>query len=119
LSRTLLIQADAAAIPLKNASVDIVFSRGSIFFWTEIERCFAEIRRIMKPGALAFIGGGYGLSTPEAVVEPILKRKKSGAGKKSIPRLDLDKLILIARKSFENATIQQAPRRGFWLKCNN
>lgn len=117
IDHSIYIQADAAALPLAGNSVDIVFSRGSIFFWDNIGKCFAEISRILKIGGMALIGGGYGISTPQELLLPVLNRPKSGSSRKPIPRLDLDELVSIAKKNFANVQIVQAPKRGFWLKC--
>jgi SAM-dependent methyltransferase len=115
--RTLLLQATAESLPLSSFSVDIVFSRGSIFFWPSIKQCFAEIHRILKNQGVALIGGGYGLSIPDNILFPVIDHAKKSGNKKSIPRLDLDHLKETAQSFFPEAEILQAPKRGFWLKC--
>jgi hypothetical protein len=35
-----------------------------------------EIYRVLKPGGIAFIGGGFGKFTPEAVIKDIGKRSR-------------------------------------------
>jgi ubiquinone/menaquinone biosynthesis C-methylase UbiE len=61
--RARAILSDITAIPLDNESVDLVISRGSVFFWPDLAQAFKEIFRVLKPGGYAFIGGGLG--TPE------------------------------------------------------
>ena len=56
--RTLL--ADVHEIPLDDRSLNLVISRGSVFFWEDQIRAFQEIYRILAPGGLTFIGGGFG-----------------------------------------------------------
>jgi SAM-dependent methyltransferase len=116
--KTSLLQATAEAIPLTSSSVDLVFSRGSVFFWSNLKTCFSEIHRILKSDGLALIGGGYGLTIPEEILSPIIDHAKKSGNKKSIPRLDLDHLKETAQLFFPEAEILQAPRRGFWLKCD-
>lgn len=43
-------QADATALPLPDASVDVVISNGVLNLVPEKERAFAEIRRVLRPG---------------------------------------------------------------------
>ncbi|WP_165394880.1 class I SAM-dependent methyltransferase [Methanofollis fontis] len=54
------LSGDAAAIPLSDASTDLVFSKGSAFFWPDPAGAFREIRRVLGPGGQAWIGGGFG-----------------------------------------------------------
>ncbi len=58
-----LMEADVHAIPFEDESVQLVVSRGSVFFWQDQPKAFQEIYRVLSPGGMAFIGGGFG--TPE------------------------------------------------------
>ncbi len=51
---------DVHDIPRENGSIDLVISRGSLFFWEDKARAFAEIYRVLAPGGGAYIGGGMG-----------------------------------------------------------
>jgi ubiquinone/menaquinone biosynthesis C-methylase UbiE len=51
---------DVQKIPFGNESMDIVVSRGSFFFWKNLTRGFAECQRVLRPGSMAYIGGGFG-----------------------------------------------------------
>ncbi|CQR72433.1 Demethylmenaquinone methyltransferase [Sporomusa ovata DSM 2662] len=66
-ARTLL--GDVHAIPYSDQSIELVISRGSIFFWEDRSRAFREIYRVLTPGGMAFVGGGFG--TPELKMEII------------------------------------------------
>lgn len=54
------VTADVCNMPFEDDSIDLVISRGSIFFWEDMVAAFREIKRILKPGAIAYIGGGMG-----------------------------------------------------------
>lgn len=52
--------ADVHKIPLPDQSVNLVISRGSIYFWEDQAEALKEIYRILIPGGVAYIGGGFG-----------------------------------------------------------
>ncbi len=56
--KTLL--ADVSSLPLADCSVQLVASRGSLFFWDEPIRVFNEVYRVLAPGGAAVIGGSFG-----------------------------------------------------------
>jgi len=51
---------DVKAIPFERESLNLVVSRGSFFFWENLTWGFAECMRVLKPGGMAYIGGGFG-----------------------------------------------------------
>jgi ubiquinone/menaquinone biosynthesis C-methylase UbiE len=51
---------DVHEIPLADETVDLAMSRGSVFFWEDHCKAFQEIYRVLKPGGVAIIGGGFG-----------------------------------------------------------
>lgn len=55
LSRTPVIGASAASIPLRDHSVDIAHARFAYFFGHGCEPGLAELERILRPGGTAFI----------------------------------------------------------------
>ncbi len=58
--RVRTIQGDVHRIPRDDGSVDLVISRGSLFFWEDKSGAFAEIYRVLAPGGQAYVGGGMG-----------------------------------------------------------
>jgi ubiquinone/menaquinone biosynthesis C-methylase UbiE len=78
------LQGDIHKIPLPDDSVDLVFSRGSLPFWKDKVRAFGEIKRVLKPGGVAFIGGGLGSLMPveeRQRIKETMEREKIGAPK--------------------------------------
>lgn len=49
------VQGDARFIPLKNSSVDFVYSSGVLHHSSDIEKSIAEIFRVLKPGGEAYV----------------------------------------------------------------
>ena len=59
---------DVNAIPFGAASMNLVVSRGSFFFWPSLSRGFSECLRVLKPGGVAYIGDGFGNARLESEV---------------------------------------------------
>ena len=57
--RTRCLHGDVHALPLASGSIDLCVSRGSLWFWKETELAFAEIVRVLRPGAQAYLGSGF------------------------------------------------------------
>jgi ubiquinone/menaquinone biosynthesis C-methylase UbiE len=58
--RVIRVTADVHHLPLKERSIDLVISRGSVFFWRDLKAAFQEILRVLKPEGVTYIGGGFG-----------------------------------------------------------
>jgi SAM-dependent methyltransferase len=54
-ARVRFVLADAVAVPLPGASVDVVVSTLSLHHWADPAAVFAEIGRVLRPGGLALI----------------------------------------------------------------
>lgn len=113
LGNAIALVADVEKMPFVRDSFDIVFSRGSVFFWQNTEQAFKGIYKILKSGGTAVIGGGYGLSTPQSIIDEL--RKDRPEKNKKIPRLNLDDLLAMALKTGGQCEVSQVPDRGFWL----
>jgi ubiquinone/menaquinone biosynthesis C-methylase UbiE len=57
--RFLWREGDVHAMPLPDDFAHFVVSRGSIPFWEDHAAAFREIRRVLQPGGLAVVGGGF------------------------------------------------------------
>ncbi len=88
--RASTLLAEVQAIPLADSYADLVVSRGSVPFWDELPTAFREIRRVLKPGGRAYIGGGLG--PPElrdALREQVRRQHPEWHGRDcTIPRRD-------------------------------
>lgn len=62
--RIVAVVGKAEEMPLPSESVDLVFSRGSIFFWDDPAKGVREVYRVLRPGGEAMIGGGKGSKNP-------------------------------------------------------
>ena len=55
-NRIKIILGDVYRIPLPDQCIDLVVSRGSLFFWEDQQRAFQEIYRVLAPGGIAYVG---------------------------------------------------------------
>lgn len=58
--RAYVLAGDVQALPLADACADLIVSRGSVMFWEDLPRAFAEVDRVLAPGGRAYLGGGLG-----------------------------------------------------------
>lgn len=81
LPRFSLVTGDAQDMPFKDNLADLIISRGSFLFWDNQVAGFREIYRVLKPGGVAFVGGGVGRFLPDEEAKRIgqeLKRLRYG-----------------------------------------
>ncbi len=113
--RLQLINANVENIPLKEKSIDLIISRGSVFFWKNLDKAFREIYRVLKKDGFLLIGGGYGISTPDNIVEEIINNFKKNISKNDKPKLDIDKTIKIMESIGGKTEVIAKPKHGFWI----
>lgn len=56
--RVRALEGDAQNLPLRDNFADLVVSRNSLFDWPDQMAGFREAYRILKPGGVAYLGGG-------------------------------------------------------------
>ena len=79
--RVAAVVAKAEEMPIPDKSVELVVSRGSIFFWKDKVAGLREINRILRPGGKAMLGGGLGSSYPRWAREEFWRRRLEGVHK--------------------------------------
>jgi SAM-dependent methyltransferase len=64
--QVIALEADATNLLLRDNFADLVVSRNSLFQWPDKMAGFREAYRILKPGGVAYMGGGFSrLLSPE------------------------------------------------------
>ena len=74
--RVSAVFADAGALPFRNNYADIIVSRASFPFWQDKKLAFSEIYRVLKPGAVAYIGRGFSENLPVATAKKIRGKQR-------------------------------------------
>jgi len=112
------VSGDVQKIPFGNESMDLVVSRGSFFFWENLTRGFAECRRVLRPGGMAYIGGGFGnarlrdeIAVQMRERDPAWEEKRRGWYANCSPHLV--RSALAASGIFEYDLIQDDS--GYWV----
>ena len=72
----------AESIPLPDASVDVVVSRGSFYFWRDRAQGLQEVWRILRLGGRAMIGGGLGSGYPQWARQEFIRRRRASVAAK-------------------------------------
>lgn len=72
----------AEALPLSDCCVDLVVSRGSIYFWDSQSKGLAETYRVLREGGQAIIGGGLGSDYPQWARQEFIRRRHAGERRK-------------------------------------
>jgi ubiquinone/menaquinone biosynthesis C-methylase UbiE len=73
-TRMRILYGDVHKIPVNDGLINLAISRGSVFFWEDKAKAFAEVYRVLAPGGRAYIGGGLG--TPEIRKQIMAKMKQ-------------------------------------------
>nr|WP_319373484.1 class I SAM-dependent methyltransferase [uncultured Methanobacterium sp.] len=116
---------DVHQMPFPDEFADLVFSRGSMFFWKDLTTAFREIYRVLKPGGAGYVGGGFGSATVRKKVKNQFKGKGSEYYK-SPPKIHLDSLEIAVFEAGITNYILINDDSGLWVlfkkkldKCNN
>ena len=74
--RVRIIESDSSLIGIWNESIDLAIFRGALFFPSLFQVDFEAVYRALRPGGIAFIGGGFGKYTPTEVINQIGRRSE-------------------------------------------
>jgi ubiquinone/menaquinone biosynthesis C-methylase UbiE len=81
-ARVVAVVGSAEAIPVPDDSVDVVISRGSIYFWQDRAQGLREVWRVLRPGGRAMIGGGLGSGYPQWARQEFIRRRRESVAPK-------------------------------------
>ncbi|HOI72136.1 MAG TPA: class I SAM-dependent methyltransferase [Methanobacterium sp.] len=85
------ILGDVHQIPFQDHFANLIFSRGSMFFWNDLTTAFKEINRVLMPGGFGFIGGGFGSAAVKKKVKKQIKHQSNRPYENS-PKIQVDDL---------------------------
>jgi len=74
--RVWLVAARAEQLPLLDHCLDLVVSRGSVFFWDDPPAGIREVHRVLRAGGHAMIGGGLGSAYPQWARQAFMRERR-------------------------------------------
>jgi probable selenium-dependent hydroxylase accessory protein YqeC len=114
-NRVEIVDASLDNLPFGDAAFDLVILRGAFFFIMDRPRILSEIYRVLAPGGLAFLGGGYGAGIPQGVIDGIAWESRILNDRLGRRRVTLDELKrLITSQGLDNS-IRIIEDGGVWL----
>lgn len=126
LKKKMLSKAAAKRIKLVNTpldnltfddnSFDLVILRGAFFFIMERPKILAEIFRVLNPGGLAFVGGGYGKDIPQSLIEEVSPESRilnDRLGQHRVKISELQQLLSSQRLDGRSHIVEEG---GVWLE---
>jgi ubiquinone/menaquinone biosynthesis C-methylase UbiE len=112
------VSGDVHDLPYDDNSIDLIVSRGSLFFWDDRGRAFSEIGRVLRPGGRTFLGGGFGTAALKAAITEKMREIDPEWEAKAAGRLARKNLDGV-RRDLERAEIPPYAIRedeaGFWI----
>jgi ubiquinone/menaquinone biosynthesis C-methylase UbiE len=70
------VETDSRLTGVADSAFDLVLFRGAFFFPSMYRVHFGEIARVLKPGGVAIVGGGFGKYTPETILRQIGRKSR-------------------------------------------
>jgi len=95
--RVQLVDTSLTRLAFPDGSFDFAIMRGAFFFIMTRPDILTEINRVLKPGALAFVGGGYGKDVPTEVIAEIAEESRvlnDRLGRRRVNIGELEKLLI-------------------------
>lgn len=116
--RVRTVHGDVHALQYGDNSVDLVISRGSVFFWDSPAQAFGEIYRVLRPGGRSFVGGGFGTPALKAAITATMRESDpswEGMMKRNLgPEKDAE-----IKRALEEARVPDVDvirdGSGFWI----
>jgi periplasmic divalent cation tolerance protein len=106
---------DKYNLPFSPATFDLVVFRGGLFFWESQGQILKEIYRVLKPGGVAVVGGGFGAEAPDELIEARaaeIRELNRRLGKRTLSEAEISHILEQAGLT-DCTEIER--RHGLWL----
>jgi probable selenium-dependent hydroxylase accessory protein YqeC len=112
-----LAEGPLESLPFPEQSFDLIILRGAFFFIMNRPAILDEIARLLRPGGLAFVGGGYGRGVPQEVIDEIADESRVLNDRLGRRRVTIDELraLLAASRSASVRAAVVSEEGGVWL----
>ena len=110
-----VIRSELGSLVFPDCQFDLVLFRGAYFFLDEEGGILREVYRVLKEGGLAFVGGGYGRNTPQALIDEIAEESRVLNDRLGRKRVTGDQVKIIVNKSGLTRRARIEQEGGLWL----
>ncbi len=113
--RVRIVESDSSLMGIADDSVDLAIFRGALFFPILFQVDFEAIYRVLRPGGIAFVGGGFGKHTPAEVISEIGKRSEELNASMGRVRVTVDSVREQVRLSNLEGKCEITTDGGLWV----
>ena len=113
--RVLLKEAPVEDLPYPNWTFDLIYFRGGLFFSWDPVKLLRETDRLLRPGGVGLIGGGFGAGASDFAIEAIADEARElnqRLGKKAVSEKEAE---AFAREAGVLDHIGLDTRHGLWI----
>jgi SAM-dependent methyltransferase len=117
--RVRIVESDSSLMGIADDSVDLAIFRGALFFPILFRVDFEAIYRALRPGGIAFVGGGFGKHTPAEVISEIGKRSEELNASMGRVRVTVESVREQVRLSNLEEKCEITTDGGLWVVMKN
>lgn len=123
--RVIPVEGDAQDMPFRDNFADLIVSRGSIFFWPDQVAGLREAYRVLKPGGVAYIGGGFSRILDPAIRKPLVEWREQSFREAASGALEFKPIHTGLVEKAQEAGIESirllhesedSPNIGWWIE---
>ncbi len=113
-SRLAIQQGPIGKIVEPDASFDLIIVRGAFFFITAT--LLRDIKRVLRSGGFAWVGGGYGPLTPNDVIAPLAERSRRLNEELGKRRITVEKCKTLLGRAGLSSCSRISTEGGLWIE---
>lgn len=106
---------DKYSLLFDEETFELAVFRGGLFFWDDHNKILAEMDRVLKPGGLGALGGGFGAGAPDELIESLLPQAREMNSKLGKKRLSLGDAEAIVKAAGLTGRSRIAQKHGLWI----